>query len=197
MQYAEQVPVNPASPWGKHLCTLQVRRASARDHCKSIRYAPVHIANMPGKCPCILQVHGVSACAHCKLAGQAPVIFASPLGTTSLHIQCKRKKTAIGGAKLIIAIKLGSDRFETLLPNDHHSHLWGSIKSREPSTLHENSIGSHHGDVRHENYPVGSISRTWSVFCDLCRAIWVNPTSLEPNNRHHHLGGSLGCPEPG
>ncbi|PKI41977.1 hypothetical protein CRG98_037595 [Punica granatum] len=33
-------------------------------------------------------------------------------------------------------------------PNDHHSHLWMSVRSWEPPTLHQKSIGSHRGNVR-------------------------------------------------
>ncbi|PKI55765.1 hypothetical protein CRG98_023856 [Punica granatum] len=35
-----------------------------------------------------------------------------------------------------------------LKPNDHHSHLRESLRSREPLTLYQNSIGSHCGDLR-------------------------------------------------
>ncbi|PKI65021.1 hypothetical protein CRG98_014606 [Punica granatum] len=52
----------------------------------------------------------------------------------------------------------------TLEPNDHHSHLWGSLRSREPLTLHQNSIGSHRGDVRPEPCPVGSVPGR-ALFC--------------------------------
>ncbi|PKI52410.1 hypothetical protein CRG98_027191 [Punica granatum] len=36
----------------------------------------------------------------------------------------------------------------TLGANDHYSHLRGSVRSQEPLTLPQNSIGSLHGDVR-------------------------------------------------
>ncbi|PKI68223.1 hypothetical protein CRG98_011359 [Punica granatum] len=49
-------------------------------------------------------------------------------------------------------------------PNDHHFHLRGSLKSREPSTLHKNSIGNHRGDVRPETCPVGSVHEH-ALFC--------------------------------
>ncbi|OWM77860.1 hypothetical protein CDL15_Pgr018429 [Punica granatum] len=36
----------------------------------------------------------------------------------------------------------------TLGPNDHHSHLQGSVRSQEPLTLPQNSIGSLRDNVR-------------------------------------------------
>ncbi|OWM89149.1 hypothetical protein CDL15_Pgr026312 [Punica granatum] len=36
----------------------------------------------------------------------------------------------------------------TLGPKDHHSHLRGSVRSQEPLTLSQNSIGSLRSDVR-------------------------------------------------
>ncbi|PKI69318.1 hypothetical protein CRG98_010319 [Punica granatum] len=83
-----------------------------------------------------------------------------------------------------------------LEPNDHHNYLRGSVRSWEPLALPQNSIGRHHGDVRFENCPVGSIFQTYSVFHDLCRAIWVNPIGLKPNDHHNYLRGSLKSREP-
>ncbi|PKI39334.1 hypothetical protein CRG98_040269 [Punica granatum] len=80
--------------------------------------------------------------------------------------------------------------------NDHHSNLWRSVRSREPLTLPQNSIGRHRGDVRPENCPVGSVFQTYFVFHDLCRAIWVNPIGLEPNDHHSYLRGSLRSRDP-
>ncbi|PKI60559.1 hypothetical protein CRG98_019035 [Punica granatum] len=82
-------------------------------------------------------------------------------------------------------------------PNDHHSYLRRSVRSREPLTLPQNSIGNHRSDVRLANCPVGSVSWTCSIFRNLCKAIRVNPITLGPRDRHHHLGGFLGYPEQG
>ncbi|PKI51778.1 hypothetical protein CRG98_027826 [Punica granatum] len=43
--------------------------------------------------------------------------------------------------------------------NDHHGHLRGSLRSQEPPTLQQNTIGSHRCDVRPENCLVGSVPR--------------------------------------
>ncbi|PKI65476.1 hypothetical protein CRG98_014134 [Punica granatum] len=72
----------------------------------------------------------------------------------------------------------------------------GSVRSHEPLALPQNSIGRHCGDIRPENYPVGSVFQTYSIFRDLCRAIRVNPTGLESNDHHNHLRGSLRSREP-
>ncbi|PKI64281.1 hypothetical protein CRG98_015321 [Punica granatum] len=81
-------------------------------------------------------------------------------------------------------------------PNDHHSHLWGLVRSPEPLALPQNSIGRYRGDVRPENSPVRFVFQTYSVFRDLCRAIRINPIGLEPNDNHSHLRGSLRSREP-
>ncbi|PKI60608.1 hypothetical protein CRG98_019084 [Punica granatum] len=46
----------------------------------------------------------------------------------------------------------------TLGPNDHHSHLRGSVRSQEPLTLPQNSIGNFRGDVRPDLYQSGLFS---------------------------------------
>ncbi|PKI39661.1 hypothetical protein CRG98_039946 [Punica granatum] len=83
-----------------------------------------------------------------------------------------------------------------LEPNDHHNHLQGSVRSREPLALPQNSIRRYRGEVRPENCPVEPIFQTYSVFRDLCKAIRVNSLGLEPNNHHSHLRGSLRSREP-
>ncbi|PKI48595.1 hypothetical protein CRG98_031014 [Punica granatum] len=62
--------------------------------------------------------------------------------------------------------------------NDHHSHLRGSVRSQEPLTLPQNSIGRHCGDVRPD----------W--------AVRVDSIILEPNDHHSHLRGSVRSQEP-
>ncbi|PKI56489.1 hypothetical protein CRG98_023127 [Punica granatum] len=80
--------------------------------------------------------------------------------------------------------------------NDHHNHLLGSVRSREPLVLPQNSIGRHRGDIRPENCPVGFVFQTYSVFHNLCRAIQINSIGLEPNDHHSHLRGSPRSREP-
>ncbi|PKI42830.1 hypothetical protein CRG98_036781 [Punica granatum] len=46
---------------------------------------------------------------------------------------------------LCSAVRVGPT---TLGPNDHHSHLRGPIRSQEPLTLPQNSIGNFRGDIR-------------------------------------------------
>ncbi|PKI65420.1 hypothetical protein CRG98_014159 [Punica granatum] len=75
--------------------------------------------------------------------------------------------------------------------NDHHSHLQGSVRSRKPLTLPQNSIERHHGYVRPENCQVESVFQTYSVFRDLCRDVRVNPITLDQNNHYILLQGSV------
>ncbi|OWM63458.1 hypothetical protein CDL15_Pgr020659 [Punica granatum] len=84
----------------------------------------------------------------------------------------------------------------TLGPNDHHSHLRGSVRSQEPLTLPQNSIGSLRGDVRPDWCQTGPNFQTYSVFRDLCRAVRVDPITLGPNDHHSHLRGSVRSQEP-
>ncbi|OWM82778.1 hypothetical protein CDL15_Pgr008659 [Punica granatum] len=84
----------------------------------------------------------------------------------------------------------------TLGPNDHHSHLRGSVRSQEPLTLPQNSIGSLRGDVRPDWCQTGPNFQTCSVFRDPCRAVRVYPITLGPNDHHSHLRGSVRSQEP-
>ncbi|OWM78323.1 hypothetical protein CDL15_Pgr001044 [Punica granatum] len=84
----------------------------------------------------------------------------------------------------------------TLGPNDHHSHLRGSVRSQEPLTLPQNAIGSLRGDVRPDWCQTGPNFQTYSVFRDLCRAVRVDPITLGPNDHHSHLRGSVRSQEP-
>ncbi|PKI64286.1 hypothetical protein CRG98_015326 [Punica granatum] len=84
----------------------------------------------------------------------------------------------------------------TLGPNDHHSHLWGSVRSQEPLTLPQNSIGSLRDDVRPDWCQTGPKFKTCSVFRDLCRAVRVDSIILGPNDHNSHLRGSVRSQEP-
>ncbi|OWM64323.1 hypothetical protein CDL15_Pgr014113 [Punica granatum] len=71
----------------------------------------------------------------------------------------------------------------TLGPNDHHSHLRGSVRSQEPPTLPQNSIGSLRGDVRPDLCQSG-----------LFRAIRVCSTENSPNPTHQRSNPTLEGP---
>ncbi|PKI59692.1 hypothetical protein CRG98_019868 [Punica granatum] len=74
--------------------------------------------------------------------------------------------------------------------NDHHSHIQGSVRSQDPLTLPQNSIGRHRGDVRPDWCKTGPKFQTCYVFRDFCRAVRVDPITLGPND-HNHLRGSV------
>ncbi|PKI57941.1 hypothetical protein CRG98_021656 [Punica granatum] len=78
--------------------------------------------------------------------------------------------------------------------NDYHIHLQGSVRSREPLTLPQKSIGRHRGDVRPDWCQTGPQFQTCSVFRDICRSIRVDPITLGANDHRGHLEGSLGYP---
>ncbi|PKI34787.1 hypothetical protein CRG98_044822, partial [Punica granatum] len=84
----------------------------------------------------------------------------------------------------------------TLGPKDHHSHLRGSVRSQEPLTLSQNSIGSLRGDVRPDLCKSGPNFQTCSVFRDLCMAVRIDPITLGPKDHHSHLRGSVRSQEP-
>ncbi|PKI71592.1 hypothetical protein CRG98_008000 [Punica granatum] len=79
----------------------------------------------------------------------------------------------------------------TLGPNDHHSHLRGSVRIREPLTLPQNSIWRHRGHIRPDRCQMGPKFQTCSVFRDLYRAVRVDSITLGPNDHHSHLRGSI------
>ncbi|PKI54766.1 hypothetical protein CRG98_024868 [Punica granatum] len=79
---------------------------------------------------------------------------------------------------------------------NHHIHLRGSVRSQEPLTLPQNSIGRHRGDVRPEWCQTGPKFQTCSVFRDLCRDIRVDPITLGSNYHHINLRGSVRSLEP-
>ncbi|PKI71116.1 hypothetical protein CRG98_008484 [Punica granatum] len=93
---------------------------------------------------------------------------------------------------------LRKDRVDPRLfsENDHHSHLWGSVRSQEPLTLPQNFIGRHRGDVQPEWCQTGPKFQTCSVFHDIYRAVRVDQIILGPNDHHSHLRGSVRSQEP-
>ncbi|PKI58496.1 hypothetical protein CRG98_021119 [Punica granatum] len=91
--------------------------------------------------------------------------------------------------------EIGSIR-DSFRKNDHHSHLRGSVRSREPLTLPQNSIGRLRGDVRPDLCQTGLKFQTCFVFSDLCRDVRVDPITLGPNDHHSHLWGSVRSQEP-
>ncbi|PKI60427.1 hypothetical protein CRG98_019168 [Punica granatum] len=97
-----------------------------------------------------------------------------------------------------VGLTTGKNRVDPRLfsENDYHSHLRGSIRSREPLTLPQNAIGRHRGDVRPDWWQTGPKFHTCSVFRDLCRSIRVDSITLGENDHHSHLEGSLGYPYP-
>ncbi|PKI60605.1 hypothetical protein CRG98_019081 [Punica granatum] len=70
--------------------------------------------------------------------------------------------------------------------NDHHR---GSIMSREPLTLPQNSIRRLRGDIRPDLCQTGQTFRTCSIFRDLCRAVRVDSITLGLNDHYSHLWG--------
>ncbi|PKI66324.1 hypothetical protein CRG98_013286 [Punica granatum] len=93
---------------------------------------------------------------------------------------------------------LALDRVDLRLfsENDHHSNLRGSVRSQDPLTLPQNSIGRHSGDVRPEWYQTGPKFQTCSVFRDFCRDVRVDPIILGTNDHNSRLRGSVRSQEP-
>ncbi|PKI73148.1 hypothetical protein CRG98_006459 [Punica granatum] len=83
-----------------------------------------------------------------------------------------------------------------LLGRGTHGHLRGSVRSQEPLTLPQNSIGSLRGDVRPYWCQTGPKFQTCSVFRDLCRAVQVDSITLGPNYHHSHFRGSVKSQDP-
>ncbi|PKI63761.1 hypothetical protein CRG98_015831 [Punica granatum] len=99
----------------------------------------------------------------------------------------------------------------TLGPNDHHSHLRGSVRSQEPPTLPQNSIGSLRGNVRpdlcqsvttpsHASPREGGhsqVARSKSARCGPRRESTFGSVHLAGfryvRNRPKHYNSSLGC----
>ncbi|PKI63087.1 hypothetical protein CRG98_016538 [Punica granatum] len=68
-----------------------------------------------------------------------------------------------------------------LEPNDHHSHLRGSLRSRKPLALPQNSIGRHRGDVRPEKLP-NRVETASSRVCFAIQSVQAKTAQNRPTN---------------
>ncbi|OWM68617.1 hypothetical protein CDL15_Pgr023582 [Punica granatum] len=80
-----------------------------------------------------------------------------PSGATMVMSDPKLAQSGLFLARSILfdlcrSIRVNPSLFSS---NNHHGHLRRSVRSREPPTLPQNSIRSHHGDVRPETCAVG------------------------------------------
>ncbi|OWM82849.1 hypothetical protein CDL15_Pgr029210 [Punica granatum] len=158
------------------LCILQIHWVSARDLCKSIRYALVHIANPPGKRSCILQVYGRASKANAANRSKLEVNHTS--GSKSycqcmyemgqmkaLHAQPTENDIPLTGREIFQEVVKPKSRYAHGLGygarhlarprSTTRFHVEGNDSERESRQVLEQKIGSQQAQIESQQDQIG------------------------------------------
>ncbi|PKI61518.1 hypothetical protein CRG98_018102 [Punica granatum] len=102
------------------------------------------------------------------------------LGQCMANLVCRCSIVPVSGYGFPLKERVDPRHFSS---NDYHGRLRRFLRSREPPTLQQNTIESHHYDVRPENYPIEFVhgcALFFVIFAELygsTRQLWNQTTT--------------------